>query len=69
MMPPIIRLSVLVAVLAVLVGPGGPTAAADWPQFQRQAERTGDAADESLTFPLGLATCVRLVGYEKLASA
>ena len=33
---------------------------ADWPQFMRTSARTGDAADESLKLPLGLATCVQL---------
>jgi outer membrane protein assembly factor BamB len=35
-------------------------AAADWPQFMRSSEHTGDAADETLQLPLGLATCVKL---------
>src|SRR5262249_30984736 len=34
--------------------------AADWPQFMRSSAHTGDAADESLRVPLGLATCVQL---------
>lgn len=34
--------------------------AADWPQFMRTSEHTGDAAEEGLQFPLGLVTCVRL---------
>jgi outer membrane protein assembly factor BamB len=34
--------------------------AADWPQFMRTPEHTGDAAGESLRLPLGLAVCVRL---------
>jgi len=34
--------------------------AGDWPQFGRIAEHTGDAADEPLRLPLGLATCVQL---------
>src|SRR5687767_3470667 len=38
----------------------GTAAAGDWPQFMRTAERAGDAADEELKPPLGLATCVRL---------
>src|SRR5262249_318099 len=35
-------------------------AAADWPQFMRSPQHTGDAADETLRLPLGLATCVKL---------
>ncbi|MBL8792372.1 MAG: PQQ-binding-like beta-propeller repeat protein [Planctomycetia bacterium] len=36
------------------------TRAADWPQFMRGPQHTGDAADEALRLPLGLATCVQL---------
>jgi outer membrane protein assembly factor BamB len=39
---------------------GRHVAAADWPQFMRCAEHTGDAADETLHFPLGLAARVKL---------
>jgi outer membrane protein assembly factor BamB len=38
----------------------GSARAADWPQFMRTSDHAGDAADEALEFPLGLATCVRL---------
>src|SRR6266508_3677479 len=34
--------------------------AADWPQFMRDPEHAGDAAEEALRLPLGLATCVKL---------
>jgi len=34
--------------------------AADWPQFMRGAEHAGDAANEELRLPLGLATCLKL---------
>src|SRR6059058_5341984 len=34
--------------------------AADWPQFMRGPEHAGDAAEETLRLPLGLATCVKL---------
>ena len=34
--------------------------AADWPQFMRGPEHTGDAAFENLRLPLNLATCVKL---------
>jgi outer membrane protein assembly factor BamB len=37
-----------------------PAAAADWPQLMRGPTQTGDAADETLRLPLGLATCVKL---------
>src|SRR5471032_1175632 len=39
---------------------GQMVAAADWPQFMRNAAHTGDAADESLRLPLGLTAQVRL---------
>jgi len=42
-------------VVATAVG-----AAAEWPQFMRTAEHAGDATEESLRLPLGLATAVRL---------
>src|SRR4051794_39896511 len=35
-------------------------AAADWPQFMLGPEHAGDAAEETLRLPLGLATCVKL---------
>src|SRR5262245_49880318 len=35
-------------------------AAADWSQFMRGSQHTGDAADETLRLPLGLATAVQL---------
>ncbi|MSQ93830.1 MAG: hypothetical protein EXR98_04655 [Gemmataceae bacterium] len=35
-------------------------AAADWPQFMRNSAHTGDAADETLRLPLGLAAQVKL---------
>lgn len=38
----------------------GAAAAADWPQFMRTSEHTGDAADEVLTLPLGLVAQVKL---------
>ena len=40
----------------------GPTKliAGDWPQFMRGPEHVGDAAEETLRLPLGLATCVKL---------
>ncbi len=34
--------------------------ATDWPQFMRDSAHTGDAADEALKFPLGLAAHVQL---------
>jgi len=55
---------VLGPVIAVLIlghgcGPR-PLAAGDWPQFMRGAAHTADAADEPLSFPLGLSCCVQL---------
>jgi outer membrane protein assembly factor BamB len=48
-------------VLLVLAGAVGPNASgADWPQYMRNAERTGDAADEVLRLPLGLVAQVKL---------
>src|SRR4051794_16980105 len=38
----------------------GPALAADWPQFMRTSEHTGDASGEAIKLPLGLAVCVRL---------
>jgi outer membrane protein assembly factor BamB len=40
--------------------PPAQVVAADWPQFMRGPEHAGDAAEETLRLPLGLATCVRL---------
>jgi outer membrane protein assembly factor BamB len=37
-----------------------PAPAADWPQFMRTSEHTGDAADEALALPLGLVAQVKL---------
>src|SRR5437762_14000630 len=34
--------------------------AADWSQFMRNSQHSGDAAEEALRLPLGLATCVKL---------
>src|SRR4051794_7153875 len=34
--------------------------AADWPQFMRGPEHTGDASDESLRLPLGLVAQIKL---------
>src|SRR5262249_44533313 len=34
--------------------------AADWPQFMRSSEHTGDAADEALQLPLGLVAQIKL---------
>ena len=35
-------------------------AAADWPQFMRNAAHTGDAADETLRLPLGVVAQIKL---------
>jgi outer membrane protein assembly factor BamB len=53
-------LVVLALFLPSLVGPGPVLCAADWPQFMRSSARTGDAAEESLSLPLGLSVCVQL---------
>lgn len=37
-----------------------PALAADWPQYMRGPEHAGDATEETLRLPLGLATCVKL---------
>ena len=47
-----------VVLAAFLVGAQCP--AANWPQFMRNPAHTGDAADEELRLPLGLAAQVRL---------
>ena len=39
---------------------GQMVAAADWPQFMRNAAHTGDSADESLRLPLGLTAQVKM---------
>jgi outer membrane protein assembly factor BamB len=49
---------VLAACLAALLL--SPVSAADWPQFMRQADHTGDAAEEELHLPVGLAAQVKL---------
>jgi outer membrane protein assembly factor BamB len=46
------------ALALVVIGTRCP--AADWPQFMRNPAHTGDAADEELRLPLGLAAQVRL---------
>ncbi|MDA1016224.1 MAG: PQQ-binding-like beta-propeller repeat protein, partial [Planctomycetota bacterium] len=38
----------------------GRVSASDWPQLMRSADRTGDAADESLKLPLGLEAQIEL---------
>src|SRR5262245_26716094 len=50
----------LLSALLLLLTSGQRASAADWPQFMRSSEHAGDAADESLKLPLGLATCVKL---------
>ena len=47
-----------VVLAAFLVGARCP--AADWPQFMRNPAHTGDAAEEELRLPLGVAAQVRL---------
>jgi len=54
------RLAALIVFLVpAFVGPP-TTAAADWPQFMRNAAHTGDASEESPRFPLGLVAQVKL---------
>src|SRR3954451_13338829 len=45
--------------LGFWVAPSGAVAA-DWPQFMRVSEHTGDAPKETLRLPLGMTTCVKL---------
>lgn len=52
------RIGLVVAILAVLKG--SPAWCSDWPQFMRNPEHTGDAAEEAITLPLGLSTWVKL---------
>src|SRR5262245_10303115 len=56
------RLHLAVAILTTFPAASvtSPLPAADWPQFMRQSEHTGDAADEELHLPLGLAAQVKL---------
>lgn len=54
------RAGVIVVVLCLGWAFGVEARAADWPQFMRSAQRTGDASDEALEFPLGLVAQVRL---------
>jgi outer membrane protein assembly factor BamB len=49
-----------VAVFALTIALANAAVAADWPQFMRNANHTGDAADETLRLPLGLVAQVRL---------
>jgi len=56
MVPGVHPFSVVLAVFLV----GARCPAADWPQFMRNPAHTGDAADEGLRLPLGLAAQVRL---------
>lgn len=61
----------LIVLMLVAIGAascGEPAIAADWPQFQRDAAHTGDAADETLRLPLGLAAHIKL-GDAVLTSA
>ena len=47
--------------LSLFLAAAAPAAAAaDWPQFMRTSEHTGDAADEELKLPLGLVAQVKL---------
>src|SRR5262249_17225998 len=56
-----VGIAALAALAIALKTALAPTArAADWPQYLRNSAHTGDAADESLQFPLGLAAQVRL---------
>jgi outer membrane protein assembly factor BamB len=60
----------LCGVVGLLLGPGPvPLRAADCPQFMRGPEHAGDAADETLRLPLGLATCVKLADAVTTAPA
>lgn len=53
------RLPLLCVAILGLLAPGR-LSAGDWPQFMRNSAHTGDAADEALRLPLGLAAQVRL---------
>lgn len=44
----------------LLIATATSVRAADWPQFMRDAAHTGDAAEETLRFPLGLAAHIKL---------
>ena len=49
--------SISLFALLVVAGSVWPS---DWPQFMFNAERTGDAADEQLKFPLKLVAQIKL---------
>src|SRR5262245_44780044 len=53
-----LRMAAMAALLLPAAARQEPTS--DWPQFMRVPEHTGDAAAESLAFPLGLVAQVRL---------
>lgn len=60
MTPRILRWSVVIGCVATVWIRSHLAFAADWPQFMRLAEHTGDAPDEALELPLQLSICVQL---------
>lgn len=61
--PPCSRIPLRAAALivaAMFLAPARQAPAGDWPQYMGSAARTGDAADEALSFPLGLIAQVKL---------
>lgn len=54
------RLCRALAASVVVAAMTSPAPAGDWPQYMRGAERTGDAADETLRLPLRLVAQVQL---------
>src|SRR5262245_49560149 len=52
--------NIIFGVSAALIFHASGLRAADWPQFMRTAQHTGDATDESLTLPLGIVAPVKL---------
>ena len=56
----LVEFSLLIGLVAVVPCRTNSAHAADWPQFMRSAEHTGDATQEALLMPLELAVCVQL---------
>ncbi len=57
---PLVKLSIVLGIVVFVQLYGQSVCSADWPQFMRSAERTGDAANEAVELPLKLVNAVRL---------
>jgi len=56
----LVEFSLLLGLVVTIPFRADSVQSADWPQFMRSAEHTGDAAEEALPLPLELAVCVQL---------